>query len=144
MHPCFYSIEKLSLLGNACLPPRTESWELGNLICRFSSGDNWHREHFPARTFGLWGSALRGTSRKNPFENTHKNPNTLAVCSQEPPRKIEFTLKATTATEPLEVSQLFWSANLIIQHFMHCVHALSKERSIIEGCFSLGCVCDLV
>lgn len=76
------------------------------------------------------------------FENTNKKPNTLAICSQEPPKKIEFTLKAATATEPLEVlSQLFWSANLIIQHFMHYVHALSKERSIIEGCFSSVCVC---
>lgn len=71
------------------------------------------------------------------FENTHKNPNTLAVCFQEPPKKIEFTLKAASATEPLEVSQLFWSANLIIQHFMHCVHALSKEKHY-RGLLLLG------
>lgn len=31
----------------------------------------------------------------------------------------------------------FGSANLISQHFVHCVHTLSKESSIVKGCLSL-------
>lgn len=114
-------------------------WSVGQILLLRSQKER-HTEDFPARMF--LSGALRGTSHESLcFWNcTNKNLNTLAVWFQELPRKIwsiEFTLPQNSWKC---CHSCFGSAKWIIQHFTHCVHTLSKERSVVKGCFSLLCV----
>lgn len=122
-------------LGNACLPFQMQSWELRDLICRpdFPSEITGTENISEQERLACGSSALRGTSHESLcFWNcTNRNPNTLAVWFQEPPRKIwsiEFTLKEATATESLEVLwQLFWVSKLNYST-LHALCAYTEHR----------------